>query len=121
MRWRASLGSARQIGVGRTIALVVAAGTGSRAGAGAPKQYRTIAGRPLLAHALDRLVHPRIDAVRVVIGAGQEAAYREAVGGRALPAPVIGGATRRESVLSGLAALDGADRVLIHDAARPFL
>src|SRR5204863_455321 len=34
---------------------------------------------------------------------------------------VTGGATRRESVAAGLAALDGADLVLVHDAARPFL
>jgi 2-C-methyl-D-erythritol 4-phosphate cytidylyltransferase/2-C-methyl-D-erythritol 2,4-cyclodiphosphate synthase len=101
--------------------LVVAAGSGSRAGGDAPKQYRRIAGKPLLAHALDHLVHPRIDAIQVVIGAGQEEAYREAIADRALPSPVIGGASRRESVLSGLAALDGAANVLIHDAARPFL
>lgn len=107
--------------MGRTVALLVAAGSGSRAGGGLPKQYREIAGRPLLAYALDHLVHPRIDAVQVVIGADQEDAYRAAVGTRPLPAPVIGGATRRDSVRSGLAALGDAERVLIHDAARPFL
>jgi len=105
----------------RTMALVVAAGSGSRAGGAVPKQYRPIAGKALLAHALDHLSHPRIDAIQVVIGEGQEEAYRAAIGGRSLPAPVFGGATRRQSVRSGLAALAGADRVLIHDAARPFL
>jgi 2-C-methyl-D-erythritol 4-phosphate cytidylyltransferase/2-C-methyl-D-erythritol 2,4-cyclodiphosphate synthase len=105
----------------RTVALLVAAGSGSRAGGGVPKQYRNIAGRPLLAHALDHLVHPRIDTVQVVIGADQEEAHRAAVGARALPAPVVGGATRQQSVKSGLAALGDADLVLIHDAARPFL
>ncbi|HYI48183.1 MAG TPA: bifunctional 2-C-methyl-D-erythritol 4-phosphate cytidylyltransferase/2-C-methyl-D-erythritol 2,4-cyclodiphosphate synthase [Allosphingosinicella sp.] len=105
----------------RTVALLVAAGSGSRAGGDTPKQYRAIAGRPLLAHALDHLVHPRIDAVQVVIGAGQEAAYRAAIGERPLPSPVIGGATRQQSVRNGLSALGGATRVLIHDAARPFL
>jgi 2-C-methyl-D-erythritol 4-phosphate cytidylyltransferase / 2-C-methyl-D-erythritol 2,4-cyclodiphosphate synthase len=106
---------------GRTVALLVAAGSGSRAGGGLPKQYRPIAGRPVLAHALDSLRHPRIDEVRVVIGAGQEALYAEAAGGRGLPAPVAGGPTRGHSVRNGLAALAGAERVLIHDAARPFL
>jgi 2-C-methyl-D-erythritol 4-phosphate cytidylyltransferase/2-C-methyl-D-erythritol 2,4-cyclodiphosphate synthase len=86
-----------------------------------PKQYRKIAGKALLAHAIDHLAYSRIDLIQVVIGAGQEAAYAEAVGERALPAPVIGGATRRESVVNGLAALGDADVVLIHDAARPFL
>ena len=52
---------------GKTIALVVAAGSGVRAGGEVPKQYRRIAGRALLAHAVDRLRHPRIDEVRVVI------------------------------------------------------
>ena len=110
--------------MGRTVALLVAAGSGSRAGGEMPKQYRRIAGHPLLAHAIDRLRHPAIDAVQVVIGDGQEAAYRDAIGGRALPAPIRGGATRRESVINGLASLaaeGGVARVLIHDAARPFL
>jgi 2-C-methyl-D-erythritol 4-phosphate cytidylyltransferase/2-C-methyl-D-erythritol 2,4-cyclodiphosphate synthase len=107
--------------MGRTVALIVAAGSGSRAGGELPKQYRKVGGRALLAHAIDHLSHPRIDAVQVVIGEGQEAAYAEAVGDRALPSPVIGGATRRESVVNGLAALGEADVVLIHDAARPFL
>ena len=107
--------------MGRNVALIVAAGSGSRAGGGLPKQYRKLAGKALLARAIDRLVHPRIDEVRVVIGAGQEAVYAEAVGDRPLPAPVTGGATRRESVANGLAALGEADIVLIHDAARPFV
>ena len=55
--------------MGKTIALVVAAGSGSRAGGEAPKQYRLIAGRPLLAHAIDHLRHPAVDEIRVVIGA----------------------------------------------------
>lgn len=108
---------------GKTAALVVAAGSGSRAGGELPKQYRRIAGKALLAHAVDHLRHPRIETIRVVIGAGQEADYREALGDRPLPAPIIGGATRQESVKSGLEALaaEGVERVLIHDAARPFL
>lgn len=108
---------------GRTVALVVAAGSGSRAGGELPKQYREIAGRALLAHAIDALRHPRIDEVQVVIGASQEPLYAEAIGSRPLPAPVTGGATRQDSVRRGLAALAGrgVSQVLIHDAARPFL
>jgi 2-C-methyl-D-erythritol 4-phosphate cytidylyltransferase/2-C-methyl-D-erythritol 2,4-cyclodiphosphate synthase len=102
-------------------ALIVAAGRGTRSGAGIPKQYRILAGKTVLAHAIDALVaHPRVDAVQVVIGPGQEEAYAEAIGGRDLPPPVIGGATRRDSVANGLASID-ASRVLIHDAARPFV
>src|SRR5438128_12179540 len=105
MRWRASLASARRYGMGRTVALIVAAGSGSRARGEVPKQYRKLAGKALLAHAVDHLAHPRLDAIQVVIGPGQEALYREAMGARALPAPAIGGATRRESVATGLTAL----------------
>jgi 2-C-methyl-D-erythritol 4-phosphate cytidylyltransferase/2-C-methyl-D-erythritol 2,4-cyclodiphosphate synthase len=107
----------------RTVALIVAAGRGERAGGEVPKQYARVAGRAVLAHAIDALAaHPGIAAVHVVIGAGQEALYHEAIGGRALPPPLIGGATRRDSVRAGLEALtaQAPDRILIHDAARPF-
>jgi 2-C-methyl-D-erythritol 4-phosphate cytidylyltransferase/2-C-methyl-D-erythritol 2,4-cyclodiphosphate synthase len=110
--------------MGRTVALVVAAGSGSRAGGALPKQYRRLGGKALLAHAIDHLRLPGIDAIQVVIGEGQEQAYRDAIGDRALPAPILGGATRRLSVRNGLEALareGGVEHVLIHDAARPFV
>jgi 2-C-methyl-D-erythritol 4-phosphate cytidylyltransferase/2-C-methyl-D-erythritol 2,4-cyclodiphosphate synthase len=104
-----------------TAALVVAAGVGVRAGDGLPKQYRRIAGKAVLAHAVDALrAHGSVGTVQVVIGPGQEALYADAIGGRDLPPPIVGGARRRDSVRHGLAALR-AGRVLIHDAARPFL
>ena len=109
---------------GKTVALVVAAGSGSRVGGDLPKQYRRLGGQPLLSHALSALQHARIDQVQVVIGEGQDALYQDAAGALSLPAPVSGGATRQQSVRNGLAALarDGAvGQVLIHDAARPFL
>ena len=105
-------------------ALIVAAGTGSRMGGELPKQYRPIGGKPMLAHAVDALSsHPRIDAVRVVIGAGQETLAEAALGNRDLGPLIVGGATRQESVRRGLEALaaEGApDLVFIHDAVRPF-
>ena len=112
---------------GRTAALIVAAGSGSRAGSGAgatPKQYRRIGGRALLGHALRSLQHDRVDLILVVIGEGQEAAFRTAAEGLPLPSSIIGGATRQRSVGNGLEALarvGGIGRVLIHDAARPFV
>jgi 2-C-methyl-D-erythritol 4-phosphate cytidylyltransferase/2-C-methyl-D-erythritol 2,4-cyclodiphosphate synthase len=108
---------------GKIVALVVAAGSGSRAGGELPKQYARIGGKALLAHAVDHLRHPAIDEVRVVIGAGQEALYKEALNGRALPTPIVGGAARQQSVRNGLEAIasEGVSHVLIHDAARPFL
>ncbi|WP_315760104.1 bifunctional 2-C-methyl-D-erythritol 4-phosphate cytidylyltransferase/2-C-methyl-D-erythritol 2,4-cyclodiphosphate synthase [Sphingomonas sp. Y38-1Y] len=101
----------------KTAALIVAAGQGTRAGG--PKQFRDLGGRPLIAWSHAALsTHPGIDTVLVAIGAGQETMLVEALG--EVPF-VIGGATRRESVRAGIAALAGHDRVLVHDAARPFV
>lgn len=101
-------------------ALIVAAGSGSRMGGDLPKQYRLIAGKAVLAHAVDALAsHPAIDAVRVVIGPGQEDLALEALGDRDVGMPIVGGADRADSVRSGLESLE-TDMVLVHDAARPF-
>ena len=108
----------------RTIALVVAAGSGSRAGGDLPKQYRRIGGKSVLAHAVAHLRAAGISEVRVVIGPGQDDLYRQALGESALPAPIVGGAERQDSVRNGLEAIaaeGGAGRILIHDAARPFV
>ena len=101
-------------------ALIVAAGTGSRMGEGLPKQFRPIGGKAVLAHAVDALAgHPRIGAVRVVIGPGQEAQAQAALGSRDVGSLILGGTERADSVRAGLAAVEG-EIVLIHDAARPF-
>jgi 2-C-methyl-D-erythritol 4-phosphate cytidylyltransferase/2-C-methyl-D-erythritol 2,4-cyclodiphosphate synthase len=103
----------------RVTAIIVAAGSGSRMGGALPKQFRAIGGKAVLAHAVDALAsHPRIDAVRVVIGAGQVVPARAALGERDVMM-VTGGAERHDSVRNGLAGLDEGI-VLIHDAARPF-
>ena len=103
----------------RTCVLIVAAGKGERTGRAKPKQYELLAGRPMLRRTVDAFAGLP---VRVVIGPGQEALYREALGPDA-PAPVIGGARRQDSVRLGLEALapDAPDFVLIHDAARPLV
>jgi 2-C-methyl-D-erythritol 4-phosphate cytidylyltransferase / 2-C-methyl-D-erythritol 2,4-cyclodiphosphate synthase len=101
-------------------ALIVAAGSGSRLGGAIPKQYRSIAGKAVLAHAVDALAsHPAIDAVRVVIGGEQEELARQALGGLEVGELIIGGAERADSVRAGLTAIEG-DVILVHDAARPF-
>ncbi len=110
----------------RTAALIVAAGRGTRAGGGLPKQYRQIGGRPVLARTLTAFVsHPRIERVQVVIHSDDRALYDAHVQTDAkLLSPVNGGDSRAESVLEGLRALTeqgGIDNVLIHDAARPFV
>ena len=109
----------------KVFAVIVAAGRGSRAGPGAPKQYRDLAGDPILRHSLRAFCeHPRIESVLSVIHADDRSAYENATQGLSkLMAPVTGGDTRQASVLRGLDALEEAnpDLVLIHDAARPFV
>jgi 2-C-methyl-D-erythritol 4-phosphate cytidylyltransferase/2-C-methyl-D-erythritol 2,4-cyclodiphosphate synthase len=103
----------------RTAAVIVAAGRGERLGGSTPKQFLPLAGRAIVAHSVAALrAHPEVDEVVVVIGEGQAEALVSAAGDVRW---VIGGATRRESVRAGLAAVNGAERVLIHDAARPLL
>ncbi|OQW46672.1 MAG: bifunctional 2-C-methyl-D-erythritol 4-phosphate cytidylyltransferase/2-C-methyl-D-erythritol 2,4-cyclodiphosphate synthase [Proteobacteria bacterium SG_bin6] len=105
----------------KTIALIVAAGNGTRIGGTLPKQFAPLAGKPMLAHSLAALrAHSAIDEVVVVIGAGQDALLAAAVGE---VRHVTGGATRRESAHNGLETIkaEAPARVLIHDAARPFL
>jgi 2-C-methyl-D-erythritol 4-phosphate cytidylyltransferase / 2-C-methyl-D-erythritol 2,4-cyclodiphosphate synthase len=109
---------------GRVAAVVVAAGRGQRVGGDVPKQYRNIAGEPVIRPALAAfLTHPRIDVVQPVIHAQDAEAFRAATAGLQRLSPVWGGATRQASVRAGLEALRtiGPDFVLIHDAARPFL
>lgn len=109
----------------KVAAVIVAAGRGYRAGGDMPKQYRELAGEPVIRPTLAAFLnHAQIDVVQPVIHPDDEAIFQKATAGltRLLP-PVAGGATRQASVRAGLEALRGAapDLVLIHDAARPFL
>lgn len=103
--------------------VVVAAGSGSRLGAGVPKAFVHLAGRPLLAHALDTIVRmPGRTAVVVVAPVGLTDPGGPLWSGVDLPAGAVvvaGGAERTDSVAAGMAALPaGCDIVLVHDAAR---
>ena len=107
----------------RTAILIVAAGKGERAGGNIPKQYAPLLGQPMLRRAVEAFGDLRDTFIQVVIGPCQEAQYRSATADLELPLPVMGGATRQESVRRGLEALvdAAADFVLIHDAARPLV
>jgi 2-C-methyl-D-erythritol 4-phosphate cytidylyltransferase/2-C-methyl-D-erythritol 2,4-cyclodiphosphate synthase len=110
-------------------AIVVAAGRGTRVGGEIPKQYRILAGKPAIAHALRALLaHPSVEIVLPVIHADDRSRFDDAVSAAdllsgKLRGPVPGGTTRQESVRRGLEALTGEapDLVLVHDAARPLL
>ncbi len=105
-----------------TVALILAAGSGSRLGGETPKQFRLLAGQPVLRRTVSTFIrHPRVDAVRVVIGSNDDADYQRAVGDLSLLPPVVGGASRQQSGRIGLESLMEQEprHVLIHDAARP--
>ncbi len=111
----------------RTGVVIVAAGRGRRLGTEQPKQYLPLAGPCALRRSIECfLAVPSIDLVRVVIHPGDQGLYDAAVKSltdpRLLP-PAFGGPTRAATTLNGLLSLeeDAPDRVLIHDAARPFV
>ena len=107
-----------------TAAIIVAAGRGTRVGGAIPKQYALLAGKPVLTHTVEAFTaHADIDHVQVVIRTEDMDAYAQACGSSGALPPVPGGETRQQSVLSGLMALMAyrPDRVLVHDAARPFI
>ena len=107
-----------------TVALIVAAGRGERAGGSVPKQFQELAGKPVLRWAIEPFLrHGRIDWVQAVIHGDDRERYEAATAGLGLKPPVAGGTTRANSVLRGLDALGKSPpgRVLIHDGARPLV
>jgi len=109
------------------VALIPAAGTGSRMGAAGPKQYLPLAGRTMLYHSVRSVALSPVDTVFVVLAPDDKTFARQdwsEFDGRLEPL-YCGGDTRRDSVYKGLvaamAAVDADDWVLVHDAARPCL
>ena len=113
-----------------TIALIVAAGSGERAVAaggqpGLPKQYKDLAGIPVLRHTVRAFASELgPDSIFTVIRGQDRELCRSAIAGLATAEPIIGGARRQDSVRLGLEAVavqTSPAKVLIHDAARPFV
>ena len=98
--------------------VVVAAGRGERLGAGRPKALVQVAGRPLLAWALEGAAAAGLTEVVVVAPADDLDEVRALAPGAVV---VAGGASRQASVAAGLAALPSGELVLVHDAARAFV
>lgn len=104
----------------RIAAILVAAGSGTRFGAETPKQFLTIAGKPVIRHAAEALAAH----VSLLQPVGEAAVIESAIAGVAGMLPTVpGGATRQDSVRAGLEALvpHAPDIVLVHDAARPVI
>ena len=102
-------------------AIVVAAGKGLRAGQPLPKQFARWRGKPVVRHSVETLLVAGASPLIVVIPENGEDAVHDALAGLSQYWEVTGGDTRQQSVAKGLEAIGSADRVLIHDAARPDL
>jgi 2-C-methyl-D-erythritol 4-phosphate cytidylyltransferase len=94
------------------VALIVAAGSGERLGAGRPKAFVVLAGRPMLEWSLDAVRAAGIE--EIVVAAPPDVSLERV-------RVVAGGATRSESVRAALAAAPPGDEVVVHDAARPLV
>ena len=102
-------------------AIVVAAGKGLRAGQPLPKQFAMWRGKPVLRHSVETLLDAGARPLVIAVPPDGEQAVLDALAGLEGFALVTGGTTRQQSVKKALAAVDSAERILIHDAARPDL
>lgn len=106
-------------------AIVLAAGKGSRMNSSTPKQYLSLAGKPVLYYSLEAFSKSNADNIVLVTGKGdEEYCQREIVERYKINKPaciVAGGEQRYDSVYCGLKAAAKADYVLIHDGARPLI
>lgn len=107
------------------VAIVVAAGSGSRLGADLPKALVPVAGVPLVTRAVAALAAGGVESVVIAVPAGAGEAFVDALGSPPVPVTLVtGGESRQQSVAHALAALaPGHDdqAVLVHDAARAFV
>jgi len=110
----------------RYVALIAAAGVGSRVGGEVPKQYLPINGRTMLEHSIAAMrSDARIEMVFVVVAPADNQWRSLKANSEQIDFLRGGGNSRAESVRNGLNAIDARagddDRVLVHDAARPCL
>jgi 2-C-methyl-D-erythritol 4-phosphate cytidylyltransferase len=109
----------------RVVAIIVAAGSGTRMRSQVNKHLLSLAGKPVIAHTLLAFEQcTLVDAVILVTNADNRAAYCDIAAGHAITkisSIVLGGETRRDSVYNGLQAVEDADIILIHDGARPLI
>jgi 2-C-methyl-D-erythritol 4-phosphate cytidylyltransferase len=107
-------------------AIVVAAGSGERLGAGKPKAFVALAGRPMVAWSLGALAVAGVPRAVVAVPPGHAAAAESVLGEAVADFPlglavVEGGPTRSASVRCALAAVGDVEAIVVHDAARPLV
>lgn len=108
----------------RVVAIILAAGKGSRMKADIPKQYLMLCGKPVLYYSIRAFENANVDHIIVVTGASEEETCRNLLAQYKMKKQVTiitGGKERYDSVYEGLKASSNADYVLIHDGARPLV
>jgi len=109
----------------KTVAIVLAAGSGKRMGGPVKKQFIVLNGRPVLYYSLKAFEESFIDEIVLVISPDDEDMIRTEIVERynisKVRTYVNGGRERYNSVLNGLNSIDEADYIFIHDGARPML
>ena len=109
----------------KTIAIVLAAGSGKRMNSSTKKQYLLLDGKPIIYYSLKAFEESFIDEIIIVTGPDdREYCMSEIVnkyGFSKVSLVVVGGQERYHSVMNGLLAAGNCDYVFIHDGARPFI
>jgi len=107
------------------VAIVVAAGKGTRLGGNRPKQFLELGGIPVIIHTLRQFERcPEINEIVIVLPAGETDAFLSFAHEFGLPKvtrAVAGGETRAQSVQCGLSVIGEAEIVAVHDGVRPFV
>ncbi|NLZ80797.1 MAG: 2-C-methyl-D-erythritol 4-phosphate cytidylyltransferase [Clostridiales bacterium] len=110
---------------GKIVAIVLAAGQGSRMNSDIHKQYMSVNGKPVLYYSLSTFEHSSVDEVVLVVGQDETEYCRveivEKYNFDKVKTVVEGGKERWQSVYKGLSAIANCSYVLIHDGARPFV
>jgi len=96
--------------------IVPAAGTGSRFGGQLPKQFQTLAGKPVIQHVIERFLLDE-NVTRVIVPVAEQ--LLASVSNSDRVRFVHGGETRQQSVINGMAEVEDAELIAVHDAARP--
>jgi 2-C-methyl-D-erythritol 4-phosphate cytidylyltransferase len=107
------------------VAIIVAGGRGVRFGGNRPKQFLELNRTPIIIHTLRQFERSQeIESVVLVLPAEETAGFASLAKEfelRKISRVVAGGATRAQSVLHGLAAIESADIVAVHDGVRPLV
>jgi len=111
----------------KTVALILAAGKGTRMGAAKNKPYLSLGGKPVLCHTLFAFERsPQVDEIVLIVGEDDVDCARssivDAFDFTKVRSIVVGGPKRQDSVWEGLRAITGTcDLVVVHDGVRPFV